>query len=180
MDSSESLVEIDLGVTPEASISGAVLLQSEEKAFLTFNAMRDSDRPFRLGEFTGFYKESAGTAVIELVGCVITKFGYPNDEGLPEHPLYSFGLADASSSILEVVGSAWASDVAAQLRASSERIWRGRGMKLPDTHRAPGRHFIVLLKEQTFECIATTLTVRHYAKDFAEAYSYVQKQLAEH
>jgi hypothetical protein len=126
------------------------------------------------------YLEDKGVAVLECESCAITKFGYPNDEGLPEHPLYAVGLADASSPILEVVGSIWASEVSAQVRASSNRIWGGRGMKVPDSHRAPGRHFIVLLKEQTFECIATALTVRLYAKDFAEAYSYVQQRLAEH
>jgi len=84
---SESLVEIDLGVTPEAAVSGAMLLQSEERAYLMFNAMRNTNRPFSHGEFTGFYKEAAGTAVVELVGCAITKFGYPNDEGWSMRPL---------------------------------------------------------------------------------------------
>jgi len=60
----ESLVELNLGVTPESAISGAVLLQTEEKAFLAFNAMRDTTRPAPHG---GFYKEDAGTAVVELV-----------------------------------------------------------------------------------------------------------------
>ena len=41
----ESFVELNLGVTPEAAISGAVLLQTEEKAFLAFNAMREQLAP---------------------------------------------------------------------------------------------------------------------------------------
>jgi hypothetical protein len=150
-----------------------MLLQDGWSTFLLFFACSES-----IGS-SGFL-EDKGVAVLECESCAITKFGYPNDEGRPEHPLYALGLADASSPILEVAGSVWASEVAAQARASSERIWGGRGMKLPVQHRAPGRHFIVLLKEQTFECIAAALTVRLYAKDFAEAHSYVQQRFAEH
>jgi hypothetical protein len=126
------------------------------------------------------FLEDKGVAILECESCAVTKFGYPNDEGLPEHPLYALGLAEASSPILEVEGSAWASEVAMQVRTSSDRIWGGRGVKVPDSQGAPDRHFIVLLKEQTFECIATKLTVRLFAKNFAEAYSYVQQRFAEH
>jgi hypothetical protein len=126
------------------------------------------------------YFDDKGVAVLECESCSITRFGYPNDEGLPEHPLYSLGLANASSAFLEVVGSPWASEVAEQQRASTERIWGGRGMSLPGPSRKSGRHFVVLLKEQTFECIATELTVRLFAKDFAEAHSYVQQRFEAH
>ena len=126
------------------------------------------------------YLDDKGVAVLECESCSVTKFGYPNDEGLPEHPLYSLGLANASSAILEVVGSPWASEVAGQQRASTDRIWGGRGMTRPVSSSKSGRHFVVLLKEQTFECIATELTVRLFAKDFAEAYLYVQQRFKEH
>jgi hypothetical protein len=126
------------------------------------------------------YLDDKGVAVLECESCTVTRFGYPNDEGLPEHPLFALGLGNASSPILSVNGSAWASEVAAQRRASSDRIWGGRGMRIPAKQGADSKHFIVLLKERTFECIAMALTVRLYAKDFAEAYTYVQQRFAEH
>ena len=36
----DDIVELDLGVRPEAAVSGAVCLQTEARTFLTFNAMR--------------------------------------------------------------------------------------------------------------------------------------------
>lgn len=44
----------------------------------------------------------------------------------------------------------------------------------------PPRHFIVLLKENTFECLARELSVQLFAKDFSEALEYVHRKLSEH
>lgn len=152
--SNESLVEIDLGITPEASVSGAMLLQSEESAYLIFNAMRNTDRPFRHGEFTGFYKESAGTAVVELVGCVITKFGYPNDEGWSKKPL----TKDCSYGVFEVKNSSWRNS----LLGAAER---------------PEKHFLFLFHDSSLECIASNLRIElsmePYGKVFAKVASSV-------
>ena len=60
------IVELNLGVTPDAGVSGAVCLQTERATFLTFNAMRAASE--------------AGTAVVEFKRCIVSKFGYPNDE----------------------------------------------------------------------------------------------------
>jgi len=76
MADTDKVVQIDIGITPEAAVSGAVVVQTEETAFLMFNAMRNTSRPFPRG---GYYKEDAGIAVIELVRCAITKFGYPSE-----------------------------------------------------------------------------------------------------
>src|SRR6185503_12768109 len=40
----DDIVELDLGVRPEAAVSGAICLQTEGVTFLTFNAMRPTDR----------------------------------------------------------------------------------------------------------------------------------------
>jgi hypothetical protein len=73
----ERVVELHFGITPEAAVSGAVLLQTEESTFLTFNAMQTTNRSSPGG---GYYSEDAGTAVVEFTVCAATKFGYPNDE----------------------------------------------------------------------------------------------------
>jgi hypothetical protein len=124
------------------------------------------------------YLDDKGVAVLECEDCVGTKFGYPNDEGRPEHPLFGLGLADPESSILEVKGSAWAEEVSTQMQMSTDRIWGKREQASDGTSGEGYRHFILLLKEKTFECIATRLTVRHYARNFPEAYAYVQKMFA--
>jgi hypothetical protein len=133
------LVEIDLGVTPEAAISGAVLLQTEKRAFLTFNAVRDTAEPFPDG---GFYAERAGTAIIELVDCTITKFGYPNDEAWSGIPL----TKDCSYGVFEVRNSPW-----------KQELIRLNQFSFPETRDWDDRHFIFLFHDSSFECIASGL-----------------------
>jgi len=58
----DQIVELDLGIRSEAAVSGAVLIQTEQSTFLTFNAMRPTDR---LGPH-GHPMEDAGTAVVEF------------------------------------------------------------------------------------------------------------------
>jgi hypothetical protein len=148
----ESLVEIDLGVTPEAAVSGAVLLQSEERAYLMFNAMRDTSRPFKHGDFTGFYKEAAGFAVVELVGCVITKFGYPNDEGWSTRPL----TQGCSYGAFEVKNSSWKS-------------------ALPGTSERTERHFMFLFHDSSFECIASDLRIELSSEPYDQVFARVAR-----
>lgn len=151
----ERLVELNLGVTPEAAISGAVLLQTEDKAFLAFNAMRDSTRPAPYG---GFYKEEAGTAVVELVQCSITKFGYPNDEawkGIPRTRGLGYG-------IFEVINSPW-----------KEELVRLNQFSFPETREWKGRHFVFLFHDSSFECIAQELRLEVSRESFGELFSKV-------
>jgi hypothetical protein len=151
----ESLVELNLGVTPEAAVSGAVLLQTEETAFLSFNAMRDTTRPTPHG---GFYKEEAGTAVVELVHCSITKFGYPNDEawsGIPRTRGLGYG-------IFEVTNSRW-----------KEELVRLNQFSFPETREWIGRHFVFLFHDSSFECIAQYLRLEVSREPFAELISKV-------
>lgn len=148
----QRLVELDIGITPEAAISGAVLLQTEEKAFLTFNAMRATNRPFAGG---GFYKEDAGIAVVELVGCSITKFGYPNDEAWSAIPL-TRGRAYGA---FEIENSNWMRELV-QLNQFS----------FPETREWSGKHFLFLFHDSSFECIARELRVEVSGEPFAELF----------
>src|SRR5215831_12589090 len=152
----EHVVEVDLGVTPEAAISGAVLLQSERQAFLTFNAMRPTKRPTPHG---GFYREGAGTAVVELILCSVTKFGYPNDEawcGIPRTRGLAYG-------IYEVKNSKWVAEIVTLNQFS-----------FPDTTHWNGRHFLFLFHDSSFECIARDLKLELRS----EPYSQVLAELA--
>ena len=158
----------DIACEPSPSIPAETLLQDGSSAFLLFFAVSKT-----VSE-TGYFRD-LGVAVVECVDCSATKFGYPNDEGLPEHTLYGYGLGGASSSVLEVADSPWASEVAEQMKQSFARIWRREA-----TPRQLRRHFLICLNERTFECLASELVVRTFAKDFSEAFAFVQARFNEH
>jgi len=134
----DKVVEMNFGLCPEAAVSGALLLQTENSACLTFNAQRLR---------ADGYSEDAGTAIVELVGCSTTKFGYPNDEALGGHPLYAKGLV--SYGIYEVLNSSWVEEQAKQNRVC-----------FPDRTKMSGkRHFIFVFHDSTFECLARDLKI---------------------
>ena len=168
-----SLRTYDIGCEPSPSVPAEMVIQDGWATYLLFFAVSKS------ADETGNLKD-LGVAVIECKHCSAAKFGYPNDEGLPEHPLYHLGLGTAESSILEVVGSAWAQEVFQQQIASGRRIWGGRNSTWKPAQDEPPRHFIIPLKEQTFECLATELSVEFFAKDFPEALRHVHQKLSEH
>lgn len=126
----ERVVELDLEFRPEAAISGGLLIQSESSVSLLFNTM--SARPGRSG-----YLEDMGIGILEFNSCVTTRFGYPNDEGRNEHPLFDKGLSEIGYGVCEVLNSRWAAEWMAMTRASAERIW-GLG-QTPRPARMSGR-----------------------------------------
>ena len=128
---SESIFPIDIGVVPEAAISGPVLLQSDESTFLIFNAMKRDPG-------TDSYTD-AGQAVCEFPGCWITKFGYPNDEARYAIPR-THGL---SYDVCEVANSEWDKEIVALNRH-----------RFPDFTMRNKRHFLILFHESSFECLA--------------------------
>lgn len=164
---SQRLIPYDIGCEPSPSDSGETLLQDGRSAFLLFCATSQT-----VG--ASGYLEDLGVAVLECIDWAATKFGYPNDEGLPEHPLYSMGLSEASSSVLEVSESEWAQDVQAQICRSADRIWGSARARSPT--RSPLRHFVICLKDRTFECLAVRMEV-HYAPNFSAAFSHAQTRL---
>ena len=129
----EHAVWIDIGVRPEAAVSGAVLLQSESKCFLLFNTNR--------GPVAG----AVPIAVLEFRGIHKTQFGIPNDEALAGHPLHDRGLSPYD--VFEIVNSSWL--------AAEER--RNR-VRFPDS-RFDCTHYILSFHDSTFECLAEDLNV---------------------
>jgi hypothetical protein len=163
----------DIGCQPSPSVPAEMVIADGWSTYILFFAVSKSV------DECGLLKD-LGVAVVECQDCSASKFGYPNDEGLPEHPLYKFGLARAGSSILEVVGSSWAEDLSQQREASAHRILGDRTSLRSPFQSEPSRHFIIPLKEMTFECVAKALIVSLFAKSFQEAIVYVNGKLAEH
>jgi hypothetical protein len=163
----------DIGCQPSPSVPAEMVIADGWATYILFFAGSKSV------DESGLLKD-LGVAVVECQDCSASKFGYPNDEGLPEHPLYQFGLARARSSILEVVGSSWEQELAQQQKASAQRIWGGRDSLWKSLQGEPSRHFIIPLKAMTFECVAKALVVQLFAKSFQEAIAYVNDKLAEH
>jgi hypothetical protein len=116
--------------------------------------------------------------VLKCEHCVMSRFGYPNDEGLTEHPLYP-AMAGTVSAILEVVDSPWCDEIVSQMEASARRI-RPDHYDRAWSSRVKLRHFIILLKERTFECVAESLAVELYADTFDEAFAHVIQRMKEH
>jgi hypothetical protein len=154
----EDVIELKLGFVPEAAVSGAFLIQDEYRTFLTFNAMKQ--------EVDGAFLD-AGTAIIELVRCSTTKFGYPNDEALEGHPLYRKGLR--SYSLFEVVNSNWIAEQERQNRVN-----------FPDrTDMRWKRHFIFTFHDSTFECLAADIRLEVSSEPFDQILQRLSKRFLE-
>jgi len=132
----EYAVPFDLGFIPEAAVSGAVLIQTEYQCFLTFNAIQV------LADGKG---ESAGTGIVECLRCSNTRFGYPNDEARPGHPLYKRGLS--TYGVFEIKNSSWIRQMTEQNR-----------VRFPNTRDSTQRHFIFCFHDSTFECVVDELS----------------------
>ena len=162
----------DIGCEPSPSVPAEMLLQDGWKTYLLFLAVSKTVQE------TGYLKD-LGVAIVECVNCSSAKMGYPNDEGLPEHPLWNHGLSDVESSVVEVAGSSWSAKLRDQREQSVKRIWGGRGMSWTPMTESD-KHFVVTLKEATFECIAEELTVVEYVRDYDAAFAYVLSEFKKH
>jgi hypothetical protein len=123
--------------------------------------MRPTNRPSPYG---GFYKEDAGTAVIELIGCSLTKFGYPNDEAwcnIPRTKNLVYG-------IYEVHDSEWIQELVTLNRFS-----------FPETTRWGGRHFLFLFHDSSFECIARDLKLELRSEPYSNTLAKVTAQIVD-
>ena len=166
-----TLAEYDIGCLPSPSVPAEMLIQDGWRTYVLFFAVS------KAVDETGYLKD-LGVAVLECVDCVSTKFGYPNDEGLPEHPLYALGLNDMSA--YEVRESLWVQEIGAQQLKSTKRIWGSRAMDVPSVNvSSPSRHFILPLKEATFECVASALKVVFFAPHFDAAFEWVRREASD-
>ena len=89
-------------------------------------------------------------------------------------------MAEVASSVFEVLDSEWAAEVDGQRIASARRVWGGRGIEPVWVKDCKTRHFIVTLKEKTFECLASFIAVERFYPTFGEATAFVMAKLSEH
>ena len=149
---------IDIGMKPEAAVSGAVVLQSEYSTYLLFNAMKK--------DFDGLYADS-GVGVIEFKGCLQSKFGYPNDEAAEGHPLNMyFEEADGFYDFYEVLNSPWQYELSQQ----NQKVFSSTNY----THR----HFVVFFHDSTFECLANEFFVSNYNESTASVLAKLSEKIA--
>lgn len=151
-------VPYDIGFVPEAAVSEAVLLQTDDAAFLTFSAMR---------ELPNGKREDAGYGIVQLDWCSLTKFGLPNDEARAGHPLYDRGLRGYG--VFEVHNSSWI-----ELETQQNRV------AFPNTPESTQRHFIFTFHDSTFECIVRGLRATLSTKPYAEVFEDIRKGVFEH
>jgi hypothetical protein len=154
----DEVVRMDIGFEPEAAVSGPVLLQTDDDAFLTFNAVRMTSDGRR---------DTAGTGVIEFERCGITKFGYPNDEALGGHPLYTRGLK--AYGVFEVLRSSWIQQMTEQNRVS-----------FPHTSDSTQRHFIFTFHDSTFECVADSLRATLSTEPYEQILTQITQRVFHH
>lgn len=155
----DQVIVLDLGYVPEAAISGAVLVQTESSCFLTFNAMRVE---------AGRNQSRAGFALVEFPGCLCTRFGYPNDEAFPGHPLFAKvqALYPPWTGIYQVLNSSWIRQVEQQNR----KIF-------PNSSLWSVRHFIFGFHDSTFECIADDLVSQVIDEPFSAVLARISKRV---
>ena len=167
-----SVQPYDIGCEPSPSGPAETVIADGWCTYLLFFAVSKTLNP-------GGKLDDLRVAVLHCDHCVVSQFGYPNDEGFREHPLYNLGLDDSGSSVLEIVDSPWSRKVGEQSEASARRIW---GDRYDESwlSRSDLRHFIVALKEATFECIAKSMTVELFAETFEIAMDHVNKKMSEH
>lgn len=172
----EYVVSVDIGCQPSFSGSAETVLQTENLTLVVFRAI-SIELPMY-----GCY-DNLGFAVVECVRCIRTQFGYPNDEGLPEHPLYNQGLSDAYG-VAEVVNSSWATALAEQMTTTAERKFGNSYNKMYNLAEGEIRnygwkHFIFQFKENTFECIADGLKLRSVGNSYQDTMDLVNQMVAE-
>lgn len=152
MSASESTTEVrevSSPFRPSAGPSNPILWQDDVGAVLICET--DEHSPDARG-------------VLRFQSCLQTRFGYPNDEALPGHPLYSSGLRYYA--LFEVLNSAWLSDLIRQNRVAfpGDTDW---------PHR-PYRHFIVTFQDSTFEALCLNVGAQTTNETVAEVYQRLQ------
>ncbi|MCG7980675.1 MAG: hypothetical protein N0E58_21430 [Candidatus Thiodiazotropha endolucinida] len=158
----ERIQELKLGVKPEAAVSGAVLLQSEYSSFLTFNAQKETDEPSPYG---GFYTTDAGTAIVEFKGCLVSKFGHPNDEAAAGIPKYR--ELEVAYGICEVMNSTWVRE-----------LEEDNNHSFPNTDYSSFRHFLIFFHDSTFECIAKDIMLSLSEQPYSEIINELGSRIA--
>jgi hypothetical protein len=130
---------IDLRVTWDPNIDETLLVHQKGRARLVLPARLDDLDQRRV--------------VIEWSRCHGAVLSGPNDEARNGHRLWSAGLRDCTSAA-EVFNSRWVREL--------ELVNSVHPHHRPEFF-AGARHFVVLLKESTFECVADDYAVSRLA-----------------
>jgi hypothetical protein len=133
----DTVIEYDIGCFPELAVSGPIVMAIDERLVFSFNATRPTPDGRRA---------DAGRAVVKVGLCLAFKFGHPNDEALPGHPLYDRGFEGVA--VYEVLESSWIAELARQNR-----------VRFPDSDLASCgvRHFLFSFHESTLEVLGNGL-----------------------
>ena len=158
-------VALDIGCQPSPSGSAELILSGDGVAYVVFRAI-DTKKSEQ-----GVLKD-LGVAVVECRGSVLTRHGYPNDEGRLEHPLWPYGLAESTLSVCQVLDSDWAQELDGQMETSARRIWGDsyeQVYNVAEGELRNGRlsHYLFAFKETTFECFAQELVVTMHEGSYA-------------
>jgi len=143
MSTNDRIAPLDLGVVPEAAVSGGLLVQTEHSAYFLFNAMREQPNGRRI---------EAGTAVLPFLAPLQTRFGHPN----AGHPVLA--QAHTGYGIYEVHGSSWLAE-----------IQRQNSISFPKFSFTGVRHFVITLHDSTFECLARDVALERCSEDYGAA-----------
>ena len=135
-DNDEQVIPVDLGVRWAPNTSNPLLVQHSIQGTLVVGPHFD-DADQRL-------------VVIRIDGCWGVWLGPPNDEGRASHPLWDKGL----SSCL------WAGEV-----LHSRRIAGAGGLAGVSAITPRPRHWILLFKENTAECVGDAIRVDRVNRD---------------
>ena len=120
--------------------------------------MRATDR---ISTHGGPYLEVAGTAVVEFKRCILTRFGYPNDEarwGIPQYNGVSYG-------IYEVRNSSWIQEVIG--------LNRYRFPKTMDDYVS--HHFLFAFHDDTFECLADSISLEVFKEPYEITFERIRR-----
>jgi hypothetical protein len=113
----------------------------------------------------GTYQD-VGTALIEFEGCLLTKFGYPNDEAQPGHPLYkNIEKAGGCYDAYEVKNSYWVKEVETQNKVSFPEFSINK------------RHFIIFFHDSSFECLANDIKVQVIEKPYKNSWELITERV---
>jgi hypothetical protein len=135
----DTVVEYEIGCFPELAVSGPIVMATDERLVFSFNATRPTPEGRRA---------DAGRAVVKVSPCLAFKFGYPNDEALPGHPLYKRGFEGVA--VYEVLDSSWVAELGRQNRVNFPHS---------DVSNWGMRHFLFSVHESTLEVLGGGLAV---------------------
>jgi hypothetical protein len=131
----DTVVLLDSVPSPATDAPEPLVVANER---LVLVAYRIAETDFE--RFGPFGEDDDPFCVVVFLGAAFHQFGPPNDEDLAAHPLASHGLRAFSAH--EVMNSSFVAD-----------CW---GVTSP---RDGLRHFVLTLRDSTFECVAADCTV---------------------